>query len=103
MSVIVVATLAPKPGRLQDLIDAMGAIVPLVHDEPGCELYAVHSDGTNVIMVERWESPDALKVHARGDNLKAFNAATADIADGAPVVVVTQNVPFGNPVKGTIQ
>jgi quinol monooxygenase YgiN len=103
MSVVVVATLTPKPGRLQDLIEVMGATVPLVHDEPGCELYAVHSDGTSVIMVERWESPEALKVHSRGDNLKAFGAASADILEGAPAVTVTENIPFGDAAKGTIQ
>lgn len=103
MSVVVVATLSPKPGRLQDLIDAMGAIVPLVHAEPGCELYAVHSDGTDVIMVERWASQEALTVHSKADALKAFGAATGDILDGAPVVLVTENVPFGAAAKGTIQ
>lgn len=103
MSVVVVATITPKPGRLQDLLDAMAATVPLVHAEPGCELYAVHTDGTAIIMVERWESPEALRVHSKGDNLRAFGEATADALAGAPVVVVTENVPFGDPSKGSIQ
>lgn len=103
MSIVVVATLSPRPGRLPDLIAAMGATVPLVHAEPGCELYAVHSDGTSVIMVERWESSEALAAHARGDNLKTFGEATREILAGAPVVVVTESIPFGDATKGAIQ
>jgi quinol monooxygenase YgiN len=103
MSVVVLATITPKPGELQTLLDAMAVTVPLVHAEPGCELYAVHTDGTAVFMVERWESPDALRAHSKGENLKSFSASVAPILAGAPVVTVTENVPFGDPAKGTIQ
>lgn len=100
---VIVATLSPKPGRLDDLLGVLSASVPLVHAEPGCELYAVHSDGTNVIVIERWESREALRAHSKGDNLKAFGESAKDLLAGAPVVTVTENVPFGDAAKGTIQ
>ena len=74
MSVVVVATITPIEGHLQQVLDALAVTVPLVHEEPGCELYAAHSDGKTVVMVERWASREALDVHSAGDNLKKFGA-----------------------------
>ncbi|HXO50770.1 MAG TPA: antibiotic biosynthesis monooxygenase, partial [Mycobacterium sp.] len=45
---IVVARVFPKPGRLQEVIDVYAGIVPLVYREPGCELFALHTDGETV-------------------------------------------------------
>ena len=42
VSVVVVATLTPKPDQVDAVREAILAAVPKVHDEPGCELYAVH-------------------------------------------------------------
>ncbi len=103
MSVVVLATITPKPGELQTLLDAMAVTAPLVHAEPGCELYAVHTDGTEVFMVERWASPEALRVHSKGENLQNFSASVGSSLAGPPVVTVTENVPLGDPGKGTIQ
>ena len=41
----VVAVFSPKPGRTQEVLDAFAVTSPLVHLEPGCELYAAHTDG----------------------------------------------------------
>lgn len=103
MSVVVVATLTPVDGHLQEVLDALAVSVPLVHEEPGCELYAAHTDGNVVIMVERWESQEALGVHSAGDALKKFGALTATALSGPPAVTVLENVPLGDPAKGTIQ
>jgi quinol monooxygenase YgiN len=103
MSVIVLATITPKPGELQTLLDAMAVTVPLVHAEPGCELYAVHTDGSVLYMVERWESRDALRAHSKGENLKNFGDAVGAALAGPPAVTITENVPLGDPAKGTIQ
>ena len=51
---IVVARVYPKPGRLQEVIGVYAPIVGLVHQEPGCELFALHTDGETVFVVERW-------------------------------------------------
>jgi quinol monooxygenase YgiN len=103
MSVIVVATLTPREGHLQNLLDALAVTVPLVHDEPGCELYAAHTDGKVVIMVERWTSQEALDVHAAGANLVTFGELAGSHLLGPAVVETLRTVPLGDPVKGTIQ
>jgi quinol monooxygenase YgiN len=103
MSVVVVATLTPVDGHLQEVLDALAVSVPLVHEEPGCELYAAHTDGKVVFMVERWESREALSVHSAGDALKKFGALAGAALAGPPAVTVLENVPLGDPAKGTIQ
>jgi quinol monooxygenase YgiN len=103
MSVVVVATLTPAPGRTQDVLDAFAAVSPLVHVEAGCELYAAHTDGSLVVMVERWSSPEDLSAHAAGEALAELNRLTEGALAGEPIVRVLNNVPLGDPVKGTIQ
>jgi quinol monooxygenase YgiN len=103
MSVIVVATITPAEGQFEAVLDAFTTIIPAVHQEPGCELYAAHTDGRLIIMVERWASADALKVHADGDNLVKLNAVIGDLLAKPTIVKATENVPAGDPLKGTIQ
>ena len=42
MSVVVVATFTPKPENRFDVLTALKNAVEQVHDEDGCELYALH-------------------------------------------------------------
>lgn len=103
MSVVVVATLSPAPGRLQDVLDAFAAVTPLVHQEQGCELYAAHTDGEKVIMVERWTTSDDLDAHAQGQPIVELKRLIGDATDAPDDVRVLQNVAFGEPRKATIQ
>ncbi|WP_104171691.1 putative quinol monooxygenase [Cryobacterium sp. M23] len=103
MSVVVVAVLTPKPGRSQEILDAFAVVSPTVHAETGCELYAAHTDGDLVVMVERWASVADLAVHATGAGITELGALTDDALAASTDVKVLQNVPFGDPAKGTIQ
>ena len=76
MSVVVVATITPKPEHRDEVIAAMKKAVPLVHEEDGCELYALHVDDKQLVMVERWTTPEALKKHGTDSaGLRVFNQA----------------------------
>ncbi|KFF58814.1 hypothetical protein JF66_15800 [Cryobacterium sp. MLB-32] len=103
MSVVVIATLVPKPGRVQDALDAFAVASPLVQQEQGCELYALHTDQAKIIMVERWSTPDDLTAHAGGEAMAELNRLMGDALVEAPDVTIAANVPFGDPLKGTIQ
>jgi quinol monooxygenase YgiN len=103
MSVVVVATITPLPGRLQDVLDNFADGVPLVHQEKGCELYAAHTDGELVIMVERWTTKEDLDAHAKGEAVAAIGASNAGAVAGPSTVLVLENVTMGEPIKGTIQ
>ena len=102
MSVVVVATITPKPDQVDAVRDALLAAVPKVHDEPGCELYAVQEGTGAWVMVERWESPEALKVHGTAEALTTLGGQLADKLQSAPVVTRLTAVPAGDPVKGAV-
>jgi quinol monooxygenase YgiN len=99
---IVVAHVYPKPGRLQDVIDVYAGILPLAHQEPGCELFALHTDGDTVFVVEKWATPADLQAHAAGPVYTQILAGISDLVDHAPDVWVLDNLPFGEAAKGTI-
>jgi quinol monooxygenase YgiN len=99
---IVVAGVYPKPGRLQEVIDVYAGIVPLVYEEPGCELFALHTDGETVFLVEKWATPAALQGHADGAAYARIRAGVSDLVDHAADVWVLDSLPFGEAAKGTI-
>ena len=102
MSVIVVATLIPKPGRLREIIDAFEVVNGLVHDEPGCELYALHSDGERVVMIERWTTVADLDAHGSSAAMDELARLRGDSVASVEVLRL-ENLAFGQPDKATIQ
>ncbi len=103
MTVIVTAVFHPAEGRMQQLSDALVKTIPAVHQEPGCELYAIHDadDGT-ITMLEKWSSREDLAAHAAGPAVKALSAAVADlIAEPATVTTMTP-ILAGTPEQGAL-
>ena len=102
MSVVVVATITPKPDQVEAVREAILAAVPKVHAEPGCELYALHEGKDHFVMVERWESPEALKAHGTAEALTTLGGQLAGLLDGPLDVRRLTAVPTGDPVKGAV-
>jgi quinol monooxygenase YgiN len=82
--------------------EAILAAVPKVHAEPGCELYAMHEGAGHFVMVERWESPEALKVHGTAEALTTLGGQLAGKLDGPPEVRRLSAVPAGDAAKGAV-
>ena len=99
---IVVARVYPKPDRLQEVIDVYAGIVALVYEEPGCELFALHTDGETVFVVEKWATPADLRGHADGAAYAQIRAGISDLVDHAADVWVLDPLPLGGAAKGTI-
>ena len=99
---IVVARVYPRPGRVQEVIDVYAGIVTLVYEEPGCELFALHTDGETVFVVEKWATPADLQGHADGAAYAQIRAGISDLVDHAPDVWILDPLSFGEAVKGTI-
>jgi len=99
---IVVARVYPKPGRLQEVIGVYAPIVPFVHQEPGCELFALHTDGETVFVVEKWATPADLHAHAAGPAYAQIRAGISGLVEHAADVWVLDPLPFGDAAKGTI-
>lgn len=96
----VIAIVTAKPGRRAELLDAFRANRPAVLAERGCLEYAPAVDldaptvpdrfGDDVmVVVEKWEDPDALRAHARSPHMLAYGEATKDLVAERRVHVLT--------------
>lgn len=99
----VVAVFHPLAGHRDAVISALETAIPLVHDEPGCELYAItEADDGRIVMVEKWSSAEQLDAHAEGEPVAELVAAL----DGhlAQPVELTRLIPLpiGDAVKGEL-
>ncbi len=84
----VVAIITAKPGMRGQILDAFRANVPAVHAEKGCIEYgpAVDAEGMGTkfgpdtfVVIEKWESPEALKAHAGSPHMAAYAAKTKEM------------------------
>jgi quinol monooxygenase YgiN len=102
LSVVVVASIIPKAGQEDAVRNALLAAVPKVHAEPGCELYSLHEGDGRFWFVEKWESPEALTVHSRGEALAELGGALRGLTEGGSEVHRLTALPAGDPGKGAV-
>ena len=86
----VIAVITAKPGQRDAILTAIRANLPAVRAEKGCIEYGatVDADGMGsfqtkfgpdtFVVVEKWESTDALKAHAAAPHMAAYAAKTKD-------------------------
>lgn len=89
----VVAIITAKPGKREAILKEFRANVPAVHAEKGCIEYgpAVDAEGLGsfqsklgpdtFVVVEKWESVDALKAHAASPHMAAYAAKTKELIE----------------------
>ncbi|MFD9794934.1 putative quinol monooxygenase [Streptomyces sp. NPDC059070] len=99
---VVIARVHPKPGHLQEVLEIYAEAVPLVHQEPGCELFALHTDQTSIFVVERWTTDEDLKVHSATENFARTRARVQGLLGAPADVWVLDAVPAGDPLKGVL-
>jgi quinol monooxygenase YgiN len=102
MSVVVVATIVPLAEHRDEVILTFKETIAQVHEEDGCELYSMNEAPDRIIMIEKWASLEALAAHSKGASVAALNSKLAGKVAGAPEVIVLQQVPAGDPVKGVL-
>ena len=102
-TVVVVAIFAAAEGRLDDLRAALVEAIPAVHEEEGCDLYAIHDGPDDKIwMLEKWSSADLLDAHGAGPAVARLQELTAGLT-AAPVEVTRMTpVPAGTPGQGQL-
>jgi quinol monooxygenase YgiN len=91
--VVVTAYFRPAPGQHDQVVEALQPAIAAVHEEPGCELYAIHDapDGT-IVMIEKWSSVGELDDHGAGRAVGMLNASLEGLL--ASPVEVTRLVPI---------
>ncbi|OWJ67711.1 putative quinol monooxygenase [Inquilinus limosus] len=94
----VIALLTAKPGQRAALLAEFRKLVPEVHAEQGCIEYgpAVDAEGSparfgddTFVVIEKWESPEALKAHSVAPHMKAYGERTKDLIADRAVHVLT--------------
>jgi quinol monooxygenase YgiN len=102
MSIVVVATAFPAPGHQAELLAACKAAAARVHDEPGVELYALHEGADRLVMIEKYESEQALSEHSRRPALADLMSAFEGKLIGDIDVQVLVPHPAGDAHKGAL-
>lgn len=100
-TVHVMAVITAKAGLRDDILAAFRANVPAVRAEKGCIEYQATIDTEGVgslqarfgedtfVVVEKWESLDALKAHAAAPHMAAYAAKTKDMIASRAVHVLS--------------
>ena len=86
----VIAIITAKPGKRDEILKNFKANVPAVHAEKGCIEYGATVDTEGMgsfqtkfgadtfVVVEKWESTDALKAHSAAPHMAAYAAKTRE-------------------------
>lgn len=97
----VVAVITAKPGMRASILEAFKANVPAVKAEAGCVEYGAAVDFDNgpkfqtrygadtLLVIEKWESMDALKAHAAAPHMAAYAAKTKDMIASRLIHILT--------------
>ncbi len=97
----VIAIITAKPGHRESVLEHFRANVPAVHAEQGCLGYepVVDAQGAGgmqapigpdaFMVVEKWESLDALKAHAAAPHMAAYAAKVKDMLATRVIHILT--------------
>ncbi len=87
----VLAFITALPGKRAALLEAFNENAPKVHAEPGCIEYTAVIDAEgfgklqtpvgpdSFVVIEKWESDEALKAHARAPHMAEYAAKAKDL------------------------
>ena len=87
----VIAIITAKPGLRAAILEAFHANMPAVHAEQGCIEYGPATDAEGIgpfqtkfgpetfVVIEKWETADALKAHAASAHMAAYGAKTREM------------------------
>jgi quinol monooxygenase YgiN len=87
----VVAVITAKSGMREAILKEFRANMPAVHAEKGCIEYGPAIDAEGIgsfqakfgpdtfVVIEKWESPEALRTHAASPHMATYAAKTRDM------------------------
>ena len=87
----VIAVLTAKPGKRNEILGHFRANVPAVRAEKGCIEYGAAVDAEDALkvqtkwgpdtflVIEKWESMEALQAHAAAPHMAAYAAKTREL------------------------
>ncbi len=96
----VIAILTAKPGQRDTILQHFRANVPAVRAEKGCIEYGAAVDAENALpfqtkwgpdtflVIEKWESMDALKAHAAAPHMIAYASKTRELMSNRAIHIL---------------
>ena len=101
--VVVTAVFFPRPDAHDQVVAALEPAIAGVHEEDGCELYAIHDapDGS-IVMLEKWTSADLLDAHGQGEPVRQLGRALDGLLERPVEVTRLVPLPTGDAVKGAL-
>jgi quinol monooxygenase YgiN len=97
----VLAIITARPGQREAVLREFRANMPAVHAEAGCIEYApaIDAEGAgnaqaklgpdSFVVIEKWESMEALKAHAASPHMAAYGARTKDMIASRAIHVLS--------------
>ena len=97
----VVAVLTAKPGKREEVLKHFRANVPNVRAEKGCIEYGAAVDADPalpiqtkygpdaIVVIEKWETMDALAAHGKAPHQQAFGAKVKDLLAGRVIHILS--------------
>ena len=79
-----------KEGQRGAFVDHMREMIAITKQEDGCIAYDLYEavDGSGVVMIELWESQEALDRHMESEHFKKFVPASGVYQEGPPTIRV---------------
>ncbi len=97
----VLATITVEAGKRDELLANFRKVMPKVHAEKGCVEYGPTIDADpglpgqanvgpdSVVIIERWESIEDLKAHARAPHMAEYAASVKHLVKERKIQVLT--------------
>ena len=100
---IVIATFHPHHGKGAAVRHALEGIIPDVHDEPGCELYALHEETEGrLVLIEKWTTRELWQEHLTLEPVQRSRASLEGLLESATEVLEMYGLPAGGADQGEL-
>ncbi len=97
----VIAEVSVKAGSMPEFLTVFKALVPTVRAENGCIEYfpaldaetpfpTQSRDGNRVVIVEKWQSLDALRAHLEAPHMTAYREKVKDMVEQVALKVLRE-------------
>ncbi|EAR24464.1 hypothetical protein A20C1_12572 [marine actinobacterium PHSC20C1] len=100
---IVTAVFHFRPASRDAVLAALRPAVSAVHEELGCELYALHEavDGS-FVLIEKWESVELLDAHGSSPAVETLVGAIGEHLTAPVDVTRLTGIPMGTDAQGAL-
>lgn len=100
---VVIATFHPHPGKRDAVRAALEAVIPDVHEEPGCELYALHEETEgHLVLIEKWTTRELWQEHLTLEPVKRLRGSLEGLLESETQVLEMYGVPAGSSDRGEL-